>query len=239
MHYVGIDLAWGERSPTGVAVLDASGRLLRVGAARTDDDVAALVDDAAPACVAGIDAPLIVVNPTGSRPAEQALGRDFRRFQAGCHPSNTGKPEFAHGTRGARVAELLGLPIDHTAFGPRALEVYPHAATIALFDLPRILRYKVKPGRDLPLLRAELLRLMTLIGSVVDVDGCADWADLLQRATDATTKAALRRVEDPVDAVLCAHVARLADLDPAAVVHYGDPATGVISTPGLPASRLL
>ncbi|GAA4115028.1 hypothetical protein GCM10022215_13540 [Nocardioides fonticola] len=239
MRYVGIDLAWGERSPTGVAVLDADGALLRVGAARSDDDVVALVGDAAPDCVAGIDAPLVVVNPTGSRPAEQALGRDFRRFQAGCHPSNTGKPEFAHGTRGARIADRLGLPIDPFGTGPRALEVYPHAATVALFDLPRILRYKNKPGRDLALLRAELLRLMLLIAEVVDVASCPAWRDLLDRATGATTKAELRRVEDPVDAVLCAHVARLAHLDPDAVVHYGEVATGVITTPGLPASRSL
>lgn len=233
MHYVGIDLAWGERSPTGVAVLDAAGRLLRVTAARTDEEVAAAVGPAAPDCVAGIDAPLVVVNPTGSRPAEQALGRDFRRFQAGCHPSNTGKPEFAHGTRGARVAARLGLVLDHTASGPRALEVYPHAAAVALFDLPRILRYKNKPGRDLALLRAELLRLMDLLETVVATDACADWAGLRAQVLTTSTKAGLRRAEDPVDAVLCAHVARLADLEPASVVHYGEAATGVITTPAL------
>lgn len=243
MHAVGIDLAWGLRSPTGLAVVDDAGRLVRIAAARTDEEVVAFVEPfLQDGVVAGIDAPLIVVNPAGSRPAEQALGRDFRRFQAGCHPSNTGKPEFAAGTRGARVADLLGLTLDHEADGPRALEVYPHAATVALFDLPRILRYKAKPGRDLPLLRAELLRLMDLAAGVVDVGPQAPahavWAALRGTVEEAGTKAALRRVEDQVDAVVCAHVAWLAIHEPAALTTYGDPDTGVIVTPALPPDRL-
>lgn len=244
MLYLGLDLAWGERNPTGVAVVDAAGRLLDVRAARTDAEILAAATatlgpvppDAAPPCVAGIDAPLVVVNATGSRLAEQQLGRDFRPFQAGCHPSNTGKPEFAHGTRGARVAGLLRLPL-HGDHGPRALEVYPHAATVALFELPRILRYKNKPGRDLELLRSELARLMELTATVVDVEGHPGWAALAREVATTTTKAGLRRVEDQVDAVVCAHVARLADQCPDAVVHYGDPATGVITTPALGGPR--
>jgi hypothetical protein len=34
---------------------------------------------------------------------------------------------------------------------------------VALFGLPGILRYKAKPGRDLKLLRSELLRLIALL----------------------------------------------------------------------------
>ena len=39
MHVVGVDLAWGERNPTGLAVVDADGALLHVSAVRTDDEV--------------------------------------------------------------------------------------------------------------------------------------------------------------------------------------------------------
>ncbi|MBZ5735615.1 DUF429 domain-containing protein [Nocardioides sp. TRM66260-LWL] len=243
-HAVGLDLAWGLRSPSGVAVLDAGGRLLDVCAARSDEEVVAALTPWLPHAVVGIDAPLIVANATGSRPAEQALGRDFRRFEAGCHPSNTGKPEFAEGTRAARVAALLGLPLDPgpdvDPRTPRAIEVYPHAATVALFDLPRILRYKAKPGRSLDDLRGELLRLMDLLETVVDTRdgaGAEPWARLRQEAATTTTKAGLRRVEDPVDAVVCAHVAWLAIHEPDALARYGEPDTGVIVTPALPAHR--
>ena len=39
MHFVGVDLAWGERKPTGLAVLDGRGRLLHVSTLRTDDEI--------------------------------------------------------------------------------------------------------------------------------------------------------------------------------------------------------
>ena len=100
MYFVGIDLAWGERNPTGLAVLDEGGRLVHVETVRTDEEiVAALAPYDGPVLVA-FDAPLVVTNPTGNRPAEAALNRDFARFDAGAHPSNTGKPEFSDGTAG-------------------------------------------------------------------------------------------------------------------------------------------
>src|ERR1700727_1266508 len=162
MHFVGVDLAWGVRNPTGVAAVDDDGHLVHVGAVRDDDQILAAVrpytrDD----CVVGFDARRVVTNPPARRPAETALNRDFRRFEAGTHPCNTGKPEFANGPRGGRLAQTLGLDMDPRSFAPRrAIEVYPHAATVALFRLERTLKYKAKPGRDLDQLKSELLLLM-------------------------------------------------------------------------------
>ncbi len=232
VHYIGIDLAWGEKAPTGLAVVDAEARLLHVSAVRTDDDVVAALAAYDGDCLAGIDAPLVVKNEKGSRPAEQALSKDFRRFDAGTHPSNTGKPEFANGTRGARVAKRLGLDIDpRSGRRRRAVEVYPHAASIVLFDLPKVLRYKAKPGRDLELLRSELLALMGHVEAVVRTD--ETWAALRTLVETATQKAQLRRVEDQVDAVLCAYVAWFVDHRPDDVTRYGDLDTGYIVTPTL------
>ena len=169
MYFVGLDLAWGQRKPTGVAVIDDDGRLLLAAAATDDASIRAAIgpyvqDD----CLVGIDAPLIVRNPTGQRPAERALNADFGRFQAGAHPSNTGKPEFAGTPRGAQLAHDLDLDIDPQSLAPRrAIEVYPHAATVALFRLGRTLKYKAKPGRSVAQLRAELLRLMEHIEGLV------------------------------------------------------------------------
>ena len=102
MHFVGVDLAWGRRKPTGLAALDDEGRLLHVSAVRTDDEIrTALAPYVGGACLVAIDAPLIVRNAAGNRPAEAALNRDFARFHAGAHPSNTGKPEFGATPRGA------------------------------------------------------------------------------------------------------------------------------------------
>jgi predicted RNase H-like nuclease/ppGpp synthetase/RelA/SpoT-type nucleotidyltranferase len=233
VHYIGIDLAWGDKQPTGLAVIDDSARLLHVSTVRTDEEIeAALAAYVAGDCLAAIDAPIVVTNATGSRPAEQQLSRDFRRFDAATHPSNTGKPEFANGTRAARVAKRLGLDIDpRSGRRRRAIEVYPHPATIVLFGLPKILRYKAKPGRDLDLLRSELLTLMTFVDTVVATEHT--WAGLRSQVEDATRKSELRRVEDQVDAVLCAYLAHFADHRRDLITRYGDPETGYIVTPTL------
>ena len=162
MYFVGVDLAWGVRNPTGIAVIDSHRRLVHVGAFRDDADVLAAVRPYVQGdCLVAFDAPLVVTNPTGQRPAETAFNRDFRRFEAGAHPVNTGKPEFANGPRGARLARALGLDMDpRSSAARRAIEVYPHSATVALFRLPRTLKYKAKPGRGLEQLKSELLLLM-------------------------------------------------------------------------------
>ena len=120
MHFVGLDFAWGEVKPTGVAVINADGALVHISAQTDDASILAATEAfVAEDCVVGIDAPLIVTNPTGNRPCEAALNRDFRGFEAGTHPSNTGKPEFANGTRGARLAAAMDLDLDPHSPRPR------------------------------------------------------------------------------------------------------------------------
>ncbi|OBF03909.1 GTP pyrophosphokinase [Mycobacterium sp. ACS4054] len=245
MYFAGVDLAWAGRNPTGVAVVDDVGRLVHVGAAGDDAAVlAALSPYVQGSCLVGFDAPLVVTNPTGQRPAEAALNRDFRRFQAGAHPANTAKPEFADGPRAARLAHAMGLDMDPRSAAPRrAIEVYPHPATVVLFRLERTLKYKAKPGRGLEQLKSELLLLMDGIEKLahaavpLHVSGHDDWLRLRNRVTTAERKSELRRAEDPVDAVVCAYVALYAQRRPAEVTIYGDFATGYIVTPSLPADR--
>jgi predicted RNase H-like nuclease/ppGpp synthetase/RelA/SpoT-type nucleotidyltranferase len=245
MHFVGVDLAWGERSPTGVAVLDDNGRLVHVSA-RTDDAsiVAALTPYVEGPCLVAVDAPLVVVNETGNRPAEAALNRDFARFDAGAHPANAAKPEFARTPRGARLATLLGLDMDPgSTAARRVIEVYPHPATVALFRLGRTLKYKNRPGRPLAQLRSELLRLVRLLESLRDasvplvLDVHQPWQVLVSQVEGAARKSDLRRAEDQVDAVVCAYVALFAQRRPALTTTYGDAdwGSGYIVTPTLPA----
>jgi predicted RNase H-like nuclease len=59
------------------------------------------------------------------------------------------------------------------------------------------------------------------------------WDTLKDTVRTATGKAQLRRAEDPVDAVLCAYIARYAHARPADITVYGDIATGCIVTPAL------
>lgn len=242
MHFIGLDLAWAGRNPTGVAVLDDKGALLLTASVRTDREIEQVIAPfVADGCVVGIDAPLIVHNPTGSRPAERALGADFAPFQAGAHPSNTGNPAFSDGTRGGVLCAALSLDMDpQSPSDRRAVEVYPHPATVALFRLGRTLKYKNKPGRSLDDLRAELLTLMQLLESLADAEPAMQlvsneqWRGLVAAAESATRKSQLRVVEDQVDAVVCAYVALLLARRPDRLTTYGDFAHGYIVTPTLP-----
>jgi predicted RNase H-like nuclease len=204
MHFVGLDLAWGENNQTGVAVIDSDGRLLHVGGAQDDASIeAAIAPYVSDECLVAIDAPLIVNNPTGHRPCEAALNRDFQRFDAGARPAYADKPEFRD-PRGARIATALGLDMDPgSTASRRAIEVYPHPATVVLFELKKILKYKRGPFADR---HRELLQLMTLIEGL---DGASPrlranrsvaWVELRRRVDAATRPGQLDRDEDPVDA---------------------------------------
>jgi predicted RNase H-like nuclease/ppGpp synthetase/RelA/SpoT-type nucleotidyltranferase len=243
VYFIGVDLAWGERKPTGLAVLDPAGRLVHVSAAQSDEEILdALKPYTAGDCLVAIDAPLIVKNATGNRPAEAALNRDFARFDAGAHPVNTGKPEFSQAPRGARLAGALGLDLNpRSGRARRAIEVYPHPATVALFQLGRTLKYKNKPGRDRETLRSELLVLIGLIEGLAAAEPALDldraqsgWSHLVELVEAAERKSQLRVVEDQVDAVICAYVGLFATREPGRTTTYGDFDEGYIVTPTLP-----
>ncbi|MDO9378076.1 MAG: DUF429 domain-containing protein [Nocardioidaceae bacterium] len=239
MRYVGVDLAWGLRARTGLAVLDGDGRLLDVAEGRDDADVLGWLEPHVQGpCVVCFDAPLVVRNASGRRPAEAALSAVFARYGAGCHPTSLARPEFADGGRAHRLATALDLGLDPDAPGADrvALEVYPHAATVALFGLDRVLRYKHKPGRDLPLLRDELLRLCGLLDGLAGADPSMTldlpaWRGIVAQVASAARKSELKAVEDRVDAVVCAYVGLHAAHRPGDVRRFGTVADGFVLTP--------
>jgi predicted RNase H-like nuclease len=238
MYFVGLDLAWGEKNDTGVAVVDSDGRLLHVGAAQDDASIEAAVGQYVSGdCLVAIDAPLIVRNATGARPCEKALNADFHRFEAGARPAFTKNPAFKS-PRGARIATALTLDMDPASTSHRrAIEVYPHPATVVLFELEKTLKYKRGPFKTR---HSELLRLMTLIEELdqatprLRVNHNMSWVELRKRVEAATRLFQLDQDEDPVDAVICAYVALYWYHRREDVTIYGDFATGYIVTPTLP-----
>jgi len=238
MHFVGLDLAWGEKKQTGVAVVATDGRLLHVGAAEDNASIeAAIAPFTAGDCLVAIDAPLIVKTGTGFRPCETAFNRDFQKYDAGAYPANTGNPQF-NPPRAELLAALLGLDTDPASTGNRrAIEVYPHPAAVVLFNLQKTLKYK---RGDFAQRQRELLKLMTLIEGLdhqsprLRVNHNAAWVELRKRVEAATRASHLDRDEDPVDAVICAYVALYSYHRPDDVTIYGDFETGYIVTPSPP-----
>jgi predicted RNase H-like nuclease len=85
VRFVGVDLAWGGRNPSGLAALDPAGRVVAEGWATRDGEIAAFVGaHDADGAVLALDAPLVVTNPAGTRRAcEAELQRRYGRLGAG------------------------------------------------------------------------------------------------------------------------------------------------------------
>lgn len=237
--FVGIDLAWGTRAPTGLAAVAEDGSLLGSATVRTDDEVVTWVDGlgARPVVVA-VDAPLVVTNAAGMRDCERAVSRAFGAYGASCHPSSRARPQFDP-PRAEVLARRCGWRADPdpaavgTGEAPVAVEVYPHAAMVGLFALGSVLPYKAKAGRSVDLRRVAMLEVLRHLEDVPELRLGAHprWRLLRAAVEGATRHVDLERVEDEVDAVLCAHLAWLWAHRPTALQVYGDADGFVVATP--------
>lgn len=234
VHFIGLDLAWAERSRTGVAILDERGRLTDCRSVVTDAEIASALPHASHGLVAAIDAPLIVRNETGQRRCEKRVGQLFGNASASAHTSNRSRAHFRPEPRGAQLAHRFGWDMNPHVQPSEAtsvcIEVYPHPAMVVLFGLDSVIQYKAKPGRDLQFLRAQHLLLLEHMeracGPLLRLEQSADWARLREGVRAATRKVDLRVIEDQVDAVLCAFLAWMWTYERDAMVilpedHYG------------------
>ncbi len=235
MRILGLDLAWGDRNPDGVALLEVNATSARlVDSRRVQGDEALLewVAHSAPTTQPAlllIDAPVVCPNATGSRPVDRETHRVFGRQHAGCHPSN--QRLCARPLR--LVTRLKALDIDigwETSKNARQMaEVYPHAALVRFFALDQILKYKRGPVSSR---RQEFRRLQTLIAEHRPVLFPAlESGPLLE---ELLVLPWTKDAEDRLDAVICgliglhhvSHQGRRSDV-------LGDLDTGFILVPGM------
>lgn len=206
--FLGIDLGWYGK-PSGLASITSETEVLtlrHVTRLQHTDDILSWIQTEAGngTAVIAVDAPLVICNHTSIRDAERELNRDFRRFHAGCHAANLGRP-FAQNVLSfsRRLAELgfaHGAEMTARKRGRFQIEVHPHAATVNLFDLPRIVKYK--RGRRAARAK-ELRRLRRLMLSRLPLLDPA----LALRLPPIPNAGNLKPVEDQIDAVLCAYIA--------------------------------
>ena len=238
--FVGIDLAWVARNRTGLAVVDGTGRLTACGTARSDDDIARwITDNSRTVLVAAVDAPLVVPNQTGQREGENAVARAFGRYGAAPYPSSRSNPIFDP-PRALTIAERFGWSVDPserpTEGRPVCIEVYPHPAMVALFELGSVLPYKAGKGRTPGARRTVFGTLADRLESIDELrlDVSPDWQRLRATIDGATRQMHLEVIEDELDAILCAHLAWLWQHRPGALVVYGSLEGGYIVAPPAP-----
>jgi predicted RNase H-like nuclease len=212
---VGLDFGW-MRGESGVALLEtrddgATFTLVEVCALPSTAEVLAWLDARIaphePALVA-VDAPTVIPEGVAMRVADKLTHTHFGRQHAGAYPANRKLP-FAASTL-ALGAALESRGYAHApTITPRApgrfqIECFPHPAMLRLFELPTILRYKKGTVAER---RAGLARLRELIATRL-VAGAPALATPLQLPTLPARGGggALKRVEDQLDAVVCAYV---------------------------------
>ena len=215
--FIGIDLAWrSDRNHTGAAALcgTSHGAYLRAvsGSIRSLDAVRDFIEEHSTAqTVTAVDAPLIIKNASGQRACETAIGRRYGARDASCHTSNL---RLYPDSASVRLANAL--VAEGYAHAPEAtrsdrtvlLEVYPHAALVALFDLPKILKYKkgllAQKRAGLQLLVLHVRRLSRASPPLL-TNGPLE--QLLSKEVTAMSGPVLKMHEDTIDGVVCAYLA--------------------------------
>jgi predicted RNase H-like nuclease len=234
MRFLGIDLAWREDAPgrpaneSGVASIDATGRVLDAGWTRGLDETVAWARAAAgegPALLF-VDASLVVTNEGGQRECETQVGRRYGRWKVSANTTNVHSPRLA-GVRLRSTLEAYGWSYSDGMDGPpergRVIsECYPYTTLVGAFELGYATerpRYKRKPPR-MPVARWRPERATTCDGLISRIQRLAtadpplvlDSHPVARRLTEEPSPLAdadYKHREDLIDALLCAWTAAL------------------------------
>jgi len=240
VRVIGVDLAWACGNASGLCVVER-GRVLDSTVLVGDDEIEAWIRAwAADDLLVTFDAPLVVPNAVGRRPCEGVMAAAFRAEHAGPYPANL--TILRNDVRAARLAHRLELHVTPAAFERRplraAIEVFPHPALVVFLNRHERLPYKAKQGRALSVRHAamrELVQGLVELRSAdppLDVTTSPAWAGLVRSIEANPRGRALKRLEDELDAYVCAYVGvyHLAWRGRRSLT-IGDGASGYIVTP--------
>lgn len=231
MAVLGIDAAWTDHEPSGVALIErvdsrwvcrraspsyeafvgSGSRGLEAG---TPSLLAACgsLSSGGHLCAVAVDMPLSRSLITTRRSADNAVSRSFGHCWASTHTPNVSRP----GPTGRRLMtafEAAGFPLvtERTASEPALIEVYPHVALLGLMNVAQRLPYKVSKSRKYwPEVSAAERKVLLVEQWRAILDRLAkeiDGIDLaLPEAPETAKGSELKAIEDALDAVVCAWV---------------------------------
>ena len=226
MKFIGIDLGWSSGA-SGLCCLNWENnqlQLIECDRKIATNEILTWIDrqisPTEPAIIA-VDAPTIIINPTGMRLADKLTHKHFGRYHAGCYPANLSRPFAQKTVEFGLSLEARGFvhapTIEAQKLGRYQIEVFPHPATINLFKLNRIIKYK--KGK----LAERQLELMKLCQYIVDIlptfKPSLNLANVENKNPRSsafisgsklpeipTSIATLKALEDQLDALLCAYI---------------------------------
>jgi len=198
------------RQPSGVAALDWDGRSLHLAGLNRltapEDVLGWVAEQATEDTGIGIDAPIVIPNATGMRIADRLTHLSFGKYHAGAYPASRARDFWMRTTRLSSALAKSGFrhgdELTPKSAGRFQIEVHPHAASVQLFALDRIVKYKrgtlAERSNGLRRLRGLLLdRLPALVPPLV--------LTTLPEIPDQGRE--LKAVEDQLDALLAAYIA--------------------------------
>ena len=161
--YIGIDLAWGEKNPSGFCVSKPQKNKLKILELKLLYSIDEIINEILKykdyKVHVGVDAPLVVPNESGNREIEKEFNKDFAKYKISMLPANKKlltkySPEIRSVKLYDRLSEL-GFKRDYNS-DKVIFEVYTHSTIAMLWNNHKILQYKRKKGRDTKFIKEQL-----------------------------------------------------------------------------------
>lgn len=212
--FVGVDLAWSRRNPSGVVALAYMDDQLEPTFFVWERDLNAFfeyVKNWPDGLLVAIDAPLIVPNITSRREADAMISERFRKEEAGCLPANRTLLKGLDGPTWpesvVKILEDIGIrhnpDIQKGDRGKKVFEVFPHPAHVVLFGLKKTLKYKLRKGRTRQFREQELGKYLFYLGGLREKEPSLH---ISEEFLEDLKKGPLKREEDLLDALFCAYL---------------------------------
>ncbi len=212
--FIGLDLAWSDRNPSGVAHLVLRGKgcvLLGTDHLSSDEEIVTWMEErSGRTSWVGIDAPMIAPNPPKTtRPVDRMVSSRFGRFHAGVYPGN--RERCARPIRLSKKLAAKGFSPDPylpSPWGRRQLEIFPHLVQVGLFGRKRIIKYKKGSGDQ----KRKGLRILqhavgkNLAGQIPPLLPSQPLRKLLDESPRGLRGRGLKGLEDRIDALMCAYM---------------------------------
>ena len=259
MRFLGVDLAWKDGNPSGLALL--GGQRFPLHLRETPHTLARHTDVlgwiarhvAHHRASVGIDAPLLGLG-NGRRGGDNEVSSAFGRFHASTHspPRYPGLAAFTRALLADYALDSFGPGWRPTSRCPAIREVYPNALQVLLFGLDRtagltIIKYKQRRFGDKRDwvergLGPFVKRCAETIGERYVATRDPGWQALVAEPPRASMSGTeIKSIEDRWDAVLCALGAALEFFAAGSMRFYPDAADawrrGYILAPVLPTRR--
>lgn len=216
MKFIGIDLGW-QSGASGLCCLDWQNNCLEILDLTTKLEIESILSwidrsvNPTESAIIAVDAPTLIPNATGMRLPDKLTHKYFGRYHAGCYPANLARPF-------ARRTVNFGLSLEQRGFihapqiepqqpGRYQIEVFPHPATINLFKLDKILKYKKGRLSDRSLVLNKLRHYIFTVLPTLTPSLNQNTLSIIPIIPSKITGKELKSSEDRLDSLLCAYIA--------------------------------